>query len=133
MDVVLWLLVIQGALGAFDTVFYHEWRAHLPGGCPGTSLELKLHAARDLIYFIVFATLPYYAWHGIYAILLALLLLAEIVITITDFVVEDRTRQSLGGVYPGERATHTILAIIYGAMWRTSVQSCSLGGINRQA
>ena len=116
MNVVFWLLMIQGALGAFDTLFYHEWRAHLPAGCPGTSTELQLHAARDFIYLILFATLPYHEWHGGYAVVLVFLLLTEIAITITDFVVEDRTRQNLGGVYPGERATHTIIAIIYGAM-----------------
>lgn len=26
----LWLLAIQGAIGAFDTLYYHEWRARLP-------------------------------------------------------------------------------------------------------
>ena len=27
MTVALWLLALQGAIGAFDTVYYHEWRA----------------------------------------------------------------------------------------------------------
>jgi hypothetical protein len=26
----LWLLAAQGLIGAFDTVYYHEWRARLP-------------------------------------------------------------------------------------------------------
>ena len=36
MNTVLWLLAVQGALGAFDTLYYHEWRARLPAGVPGT-------------------------------------------------------------------------------------------------
>jgi len=31
MAVVLWLLALQGVIGAFDTAYYHEWRARLPG------------------------------------------------------------------------------------------------------
>jgi hypothetical protein len=47
---------------------------------------------------------------------LAVILLAEIVITLADFVVEDQVRRSLGGVFAGERVTHAIMGIIYGAM-----------------
>jgi hypothetical protein len=43
----LWLLALQGALGAFDTLYYHEWRARLPAGGDSTRDELRLHAARD--------------------------------------------------------------------------------------
>jgi hypothetical protein len=41
---------------------------------------------------------------------------AEIAITLADFVVEDRVRRPLGGVYPGERVTHALMGILYGAM-----------------
>jgi hypothetical protein len=30
MTIALWLLAIQGVIGAFDTIYYHEWRARLP-------------------------------------------------------------------------------------------------------
>jgi hypothetical protein len=30
MIVALWLLAIQGVIGAFDTLYYHEWRACCP-------------------------------------------------------------------------------------------------------
>jgi hypothetical protein len=30
MTTALWLMAIQGAIGAFDTLYYHEWRARLP-------------------------------------------------------------------------------------------------------
>ena len=48
--------------------------------------------------------------------MLGALLITEIAITLADFIVEDRVRAPLGGVYPGERATHAIMGITYGAM-----------------
>lgn len=116
MNRVLWLLAIQGALGGLDTLYYHEWRARLPALGPAAKAELQLHAARDFIYAIIFGTLPWLAWEGIWAAVLAALLLAEIALTLFDFIVEDRVRQPLGGVYKGERAMHAIMGIIYGAM-----------------
>ena len=49
MTTALWLLAIQGIIGAFDTLYYHEWRARLTAGGSGTASELKLHAARDFL------------------------------------------------------------------------------------
>lgn len=112
----LWLLAAQGMLGAFDTLYYHEWRARLPSLGRAARAELALHAARDFIYAVVFATLPRVEWRGAWALAFAALLVAEIVITLKDFVVEDRVRRSLGGVYPGERVTHALMGILYGAV-----------------
>lgn len=116
MITVLWLLAVQGVIGAFDTIYYHEWRARLPARGLSAHPELNLHAARDFIYAVIFGTLPWLAWQGIFSVVLAALLVAEIIITLCDFVVEDRVRQPLGGVYSGERVTHALMGIIYGAM-----------------
>ena len=116
MTAVYWLLLAQGVVGAFDTLYFHEWRARLPARVPESSPELKLHALRDFIYAILFGSLPWLAWHGAFAALLVLLLLGEIVITLADFVVEARVREKLGDVYQGERVTHAVMGIIYGAM-----------------
>ena len=43
-------------------------------------------------------------------------LVAEIALTLTDFVVEIAVRKSLGDVYAGERVTHAVMGICYGAM-----------------
>ena len=115
MATALYLFAFQGMLGGFDTLYYHEWRARLPGGVPGTTPELLLHGGRDLIYAVLFGALPVVHFEGLWAWVLAALLLAEIVITLTDFVVEDTVRKPLGGVFPGERVTHALMGIIYGA------------------
>jgi len=116
MTIALWLLAIQGAIGAFDTAYYHEWRARLPAR-PGTAApELRLHAARDFLYAVLFLTLPFVAWQGAWVLALAGVLVAEIVLTLVDFVVEIAVRKSIGDVYGGERVTHAIMGILYGAM-----------------
>jgi hypothetical protein len=112
---VIWTLVAQGGLGAFDTVYYHEWRARLPGR-PEARPELLLHALRDFVYALLFVLLPWWAFHGGWALVVAAMLAAEIVITLADFVIEDRTRKPQGGVFAGERVMHGLMAIIYGAM-----------------
>ena len=116
MIVALWLLAIQGVIGAFDTVYYHEWRARLPARGKQAASELKLHAARDFLYAVLFATLPRLAWQGTWALVLAGVFVAEIVLTLTDFVVEIAVRKQLGDVYGGERVTDAVMGILYGAM-----------------
>jgi len=114
MTAALWLMAVQGLLGAFDTAYYHEYKARLPAGGARTRPELVLHAARDAIYAVVFLSLPFVAWHGAWAALLALLLVTEIGLTMADFVVEVEVRKPVG-VLAGERVTHGTMAIIYGA------------------
>ena len=111
----LWLLVVVGALGAFDTLYYHEYRARLPAGGAQSRPELVLHATRDFVYTVLFATLSTWQWGGALVAVLLVLIAGELVITLADFAVEDRVRIPLGGVFPGERATHTVMALVYGA------------------
>ncbi|HEU4538317.1 MAG TPA: hypothetical protein VFS00_29555 [Polyangiaceae bacterium] len=112
----LYLLVAQGCLGAFDTLYYHEWRYRLAGSPVTAGRELRLHAARDFIYAVLLATAPFVAWGGPLAWALVALLASEVAITLADFVVEDRVRAPWGGVAPGERAMHAVMAIVYGAV-----------------
>jgi hypothetical protein len=115
MTAALWLLAVQGVIGAFDTLYYHEWRARLPARGVSAAPELRLHALRDFLYAVLFGTLPWLAWQGLWAAALAAVLAAEIVLTLTDFVVEIRVRKALGDVYAGERVTHAVMGILYGA------------------
>jgi hypothetical protein len=116
MIVALWLLGIQGVIGAFDTIYYHEWRARLPARGKQAASELKLHAARDFFYAVLFATLPCIAWQGTWVVVLAGVFVSEIALTLADFVAEIAVRKPLGDVYAGERVTHAVMGILYGAM-----------------
>jgi hypothetical protein len=59
--------------------------------------------------------LPWLAWQGLWAAALAAILAVEIVLTMADFVIEIDVRRSLGDVYAGERVTHAVMGILYGA------------------
>ena len=116
MKIALYLLALQGFIGAFDTLFYHEWKARLPARGQQAAPELALHAARDFCYGILFCALPWLAWKGRWTIALVAVISAEIILTLWDFVVEITVRKELGDVYAGERVTHAIMGITYGAM-----------------
>ena len=110
MRTAIWLLLVQAALGAFDTLYYHEYRLKLTRS-GHTRLELRLHASRDFAYAIIIGSLGFVTWHGAFAWILAALLLSEIGITLWDFIEEDKIRR----LPPGERSMHTIMSIVYGA------------------
>ncbi len=55
----LWLLGVQGVIGAFDTIYYHEWKARLPALGKHAAKELRLHAVRD---FLAALDLPGGSW-----------------------------------------------------------------------
>ncbi len=116
MKIALVLLGAQGITGAFDTLYYHEWKARLPARGRTAAPELKLHAARDFLYAVLFGTLPWIAWQGMAVVILGFVIIAEIVLTMWDFIVEIAVRRELGDVYAGERVTHAIMGILYGAM-----------------
>ncbi|HEY3813247.1 MAG TPA: TIGR01777 family oxidoreductase [Caulobacteraceae bacterium] len=109
MTLVLLILVIQGAMGALDTIWHHELEVALPSK-PGARKELMLHAARSTLYGVVFLVLGSLRPGGLWAVALAALLMVEIFITLEDFLLEDRTRR----LPPSERVLHTVMAVGYG-------------------
>lgn len=104
------LMAFQGCLGAFDTLYHHELTEALPNRASARR-ELSIHSVRALIYSVLFIGLAYWRFDGAWAAALLALFVVEIVLTLWDFVVEDRTR-----LLPAtERVTHTVLAMNGGA------------------
>ncbi len=109
---ILWgLVLVQLTLGFFDVFYHHEFTQRLPWRNTATK-ELYLHSARNLFYAVLFGCFAWWQPHGLFASLIAFLLVAEIFITLWDFVEEDRSRP----LPASERLTHTLLALNYGAM-----------------
>jgi uncharacterized protein (TIGR01777 family) len=105
------LLVAQIAMGGFDTLYHHELTQRLAWR-PGQATELRLHGVRNLVYAIVFLALGLSLPQGGWASLLIALMAAEMLITLWDFVEEDRTR-----LLPAtERVTHILLTLNYGVI-----------------
>lgn len=109
MTIALYILAFQTILGALDNVLHHEITERLPSK-PSARFELALHSAREGIYGILFVIFAWTDPQGVFALAVIALLLIEIVITITDFVEEDRTRN----LPPFERVLHTVLAVSFG-------------------
>ncbi len=105
----LYVLMLLGALGGLDTLYYHEWKLRLPSR-PGAGLELRLHAWRDFAYTLVFGSLAWTTWNGLWVWPLALVLGYEVVVTLKDFIEEDQTRR----LPAGERIMHAVMGIVYG-------------------
>lgn len=111
MTAIFSLLSVQALLGAFDNLWHHELVARLPQRVSARR-ELALHAAREALYGTLFIGLGWFEWHGGLAWVLAALLGVEVVVTLADFLEEDRTRR----LPPFERALHTVLTISYGLL-----------------
>jgi uncharacterized protein (TIGR01777 family) len=104
------LLTLHAILGAADNLWHHEITERLPSR-RSAARELSLHAVREFIYALVFLALALCQPRGAWAWLLAALLLTEVLVTLADFIVEDRTRR----LPAAERVLHTVLALTFGA------------------
>lgn len=109
MNAVFAILAVQALLGGFDNFWHHELHARLPQRTSARH-ELALHAVREAIYGVVFVGLAWSEWHGALAVLMGGLLVVELVVTLADFLEEDRSRK----LAPPERVLHTVLAVTYG-------------------
>jgi uncharacterized protein (TIGR01777 family) len=112
MTGLIWALVfVQVAMGAFDTLYHHELTERLAWR-PSQARELRLHGVRNLAYAAMFLTLGWSQPQGGLALALIGLMLGELVLTLWDFVEEDRTRK----LPASERVTHTLLTLNYGVV-----------------
>jgi uncharacterized protein (TIGR01777 family) len=112
MTNLIWTLItLQIAMGGFDTLFHHEGIERLAWR-PSQRRELWLHGVRNLLYALMFATFGWVEPTGAFAGAFVALLVVELLITLWDFVEEDRTRK----LPASERVTHTLLTLNYGAL-----------------
>jgi uncharacterized protein (TIGR01777 family) len=111
MSVPFTLLTIQAVLGGIDNLWHHEITERLPARRAAAG-ELALHAVREFLYAFIFLGLAWFRWQGYWAFLIASILALEIVITLADFLVEDKTRR----LPAFERILHTVLALNYGVL-----------------
>ena len=113
IEVALVLLLVHGALGAFDTFYNHEWKERLPHRAEAHT-ELALHSTRSWFFAVTFLGLAWLEWRGAWAWAAVAIIAGEYVVTLADSVVEDRTR-CLSAI---ERTNHMLLALntgLYGA------------------
>jgi hypothetical protein len=104
-------LVLHGVLGGIDVILNHELLARLPQRAD-TGEEEALHSGREFVFTALFLGLAWFEWHGVYAWCIAVLLLAEVLISMRDVVVEGDIR-----ILPvPERILHLFLFMNLGAV-----------------
>src|SRR5687767_5549356 len=106
MSLVFMIFTVQIVLGALDNFWHHEITERLPAK-RAAATELSWHAVREGLYGAILFGLAWYEWRGAWAVFFAAMLLAEILTTLADFIVEDQTRK----LPRFERVLHTILAM----------------------
>lgn len=112
MSDMLWMLIVaQIVMGAVDTLVHHEFTERLAWR-KSQMHELQLHGIRNLVYCGVFLLLGVTEIFGLVAVVALLALYGELIVTLKDFVEEDKTRK----LPPSERVLHTLLALNYGAI-----------------
>jgi uncharacterized protein len=111
MFIAFTLITVQALLGGIDNLWHHEITERLPAR-RSAATELSLHALREMLYAFVFLGLAWYRWQGHWVFAIAAVLALEIVVTLADFLIEDKTRH----LPAFERILHTVLAINYGAV-----------------
>jgi uncharacterized protein (TIGR01777 family) len=112
MTNLFWILItLDMMLGAFDIFYHHELTERLAWR-PSQARELRLHGARNILYAVLFAGIGWTVVHGVFAMAVMALLVAEVLITLIDFVEEDVSRK----LPASERVTHALLALNYGAI-----------------
>jgi len=112
LDAALYLLIVQGLMGAFDTLYHHEFTQDLPHS-PRAQRELSIHAVRAILYGVLFGSVANLQFLGAWVLAIAALVLVEVGLTLWDFVVEDQSRK----LPASERVLHTLLAINGGALF----------------
>ncbi|HUS34747.1 MAG TPA: hypothetical protein VM680_05280 [Verrucomicrobiae bacterium] len=109
-----YLLLALGVMGGIDILLYHSIshgiRTHAE-----SRWELVTHAMRGPTYTILFLVVPNFETRGVWALLMALLLIFDVGISVADFWLERRSRAELGGLPSGEYVLHMIMAMLFGA------------------
>jgi hypothetical protein len=107
----LFPLLLHGIIGAIDVLLNHELIAALPRQ-RAAAREEWLHSAREFVFALLFLSLAWLAWHGLWAAWIAALVLLELLVSVLDMVEETRHR-----VLPAsECITHLILYINLGVL-----------------
>lgn len=126
MEAFVLALVAHGLIGGADVIVNHELIARIPAQ-PGSGPEQRLHSARELIFALLFVGLAWFEWHGLLAVAVGALLLAELVVSTVDTVLELDTR-----VLPvTERIAHVLLFVNFGIVIALLGQAAQRAGGGR--
>jgi len=113
VETAFYLLLVIGAIGFFDVVFFHWYRCRLAER-PECHTEVFWHTARHLVYALQFLWVANLRFHGAALFGLAALYAADVVVAWSDVWEETASRKPQGGLPRGEYFTHVVLSVLVG-------------------
>jgi hypothetical protein len=114
MIAAFYLLTLVGLIGSFDVLYWHWYRLRL-FAAPDARWENLTHAIRALLFAAMMLMVLHVDARGWWWPLYPLLLTFEVVNTMSDVIMEPRTRRNLGGLPAAEYILHIMLSLMTGA------------------
>lgn len=109
-----YLLTIAGLCGSYDVLYYHIYKLKLYKQ-HDAMWENVTHAIRALLFAVMLLTVMHVRCTGWWWLIYPILLTIEVTNTMTDAILEPKTRKSMGGLPPVEYYLHIFLSIVTGA------------------
>ena len=114
MKAAFYLLTIVGLIGSYDVLYWHWYKLRL-FRLPAARWENLTHAIRALL-FAVMTLLVLHVdargwWWPVYPAVLAV----EVANTMSDVILEPKSRRNIGGLPATEYVVHIFLSILTGA------------------
>lgn len=114
MKAAFYLLTIAGLVGSYDVLYYHIYKLKLYKQ-HDAMWENVTHAIRALLFAVMILTVMHVRCTGWWWLVYPILLAIEVTNTMTDAILEPKTRKSMGGLPPVEYYLHIFLSIVTGA------------------
>ena len=114
MIAAFYLLTVAGLVGSYDVLYYHIYKLKLYKQ-HDAMWENVTHAIRALLFAVMILTVMHVRCTGFWWLIYPILLTVEVTNTMTDAILEPKTRKSMGGLPAVEYYLHIFLSIVTGA------------------
>ena len=121
--VLFYLLCVFALLGSVDIAYFHLYRFKLYR-IPSSRGEQVTHLLRTLLFLAAMLWVMCVEARGLASVILPGILLADVVNSMVDVVLEPQSRAPLGGLPPMEYAVHMLTMFVSGAIMVVAVIGC---------
>ena len=118
-----YLLCAFAILGSIDIAYFHIFRFKLYKA-PSSRGEQITHLLRTILFLTAMLLVMFVDAHGVFSLLLPVILLIDFLNSMIDVLLEPNSRQSLGGLPPMEYAVHMVTMFLSGAIMAIAVIEC---------